>query len=432
MHGDIHQPDRTVLGNGLRIVSEQVPFLYSTTVGAIVECGSRDDPPGSEGCAHLLEHLFARRAADILRLVDDLGGVFEAATERESTVYYLRVEPEAAHEALCFLKRLLFDERHFGNDEFEREKQVVASEIAMYEADAGTSCLELSMEELWGRCVLSRPIRGTASTIGALRLTDVQEYLTRHYTADRVIVSIVAAGGAASELHEAACRLFDAVPSVESEDFGYAPPLRLLQTGYRHRQSVEPRPAIFFNLATDGLSRSHPDRVCLFGLSGLLGEGLSSRILRRLRLDEGLVYDVGTSYQLFRDVGILSISGVAGTESIGQVLDGIELEIARAMVEAMEPHEVARVRRQLRKNLLFNLEDPELRMLRLLKLEMWFRRTFHVDEEIAMIDEITATRTQELAASLFVRGSRLITVGPAIGRPDSSLANMCGAAPAHG
>src|SRR5437870_13139830 len=87
---------RTVLDNGLRLLSEEVPGMPSVTVGIWVENGSRDEEPQANGVSHFLEHLFLkgterRSAADIAEEIDASGGMRDAFTGKARTCYYARV-----------------------------------------------------------------------------------------------------------------------------------------------------------------------------------------------------------------------------------------------------------------------------------------------------------------------------------------------------
>src|SRR3989442_10247746 len=84
---------RTVLDNGLRLLSEEVPGMPSVTVGIWVENGSRDEESQENGVSHFLEHLFfkgteRRSAADIAEEIDAIGGTLDPFTGKEYTCYY--------------------------------------------------------------------------------------------------------------------------------------------------------------------------------------------------------------------------------------------------------------------------------------------------------------------------------------------------------
>src|SRR5438477_11099994 len=125
---------RTVLDNGLRLLSEEVPGMPSVTVGIWVENGSRDEEPQENGVSHFLEHLFfkgteRRTAADIAEEIDAVGGVLNAFTGKEYTCYYGKVLPDHLPLALDLLADI-FTHSRFADEEIERERSVIVQEIS--------------------------------------------------------------------------------------------------------------------------------------------------------------------------------------------------------------------------------------------------------------------------------------------------------------
>lgn len=128
---------RTVLDNGLRLLSEEIAGMPSVTVGIWVENGSRDETPQLNGISHFLEHLLfkgtARRTAgQIAQEIDAIGGALDAFTGKEYTCYYARVLNEHLPLALDLLTDI-FLYSSFPQDEIERERSVICQEIAQGE-----------------------------------------------------------------------------------------------------------------------------------------------------------------------------------------------------------------------------------------------------------------------------------------------------------
>src|SRR6186997_2018982 len=160
----------TRLPNGIRILSEELPALGSVTVGIWVENGSRYERPEQAGISHFLEHLFfkgtkRRTAAAIAEEIDAVGGVLNAFTGKEYTCYYAKVLPEHVDLALDLLADI-FTHSRFAAEEIDRERSVVIQEISQVEDTPDDYVHELFNLAFWPGHPLSRPIAGTADTVG--------------------------------------------------------------------------------------------------------------------------------------------------------------------------------------------------------------------------------------------------------------------------
>jgi len=202
----------TRLANGVRVLSEPLPDLTSTTVGIWVENGSRYERAEQAGISHFLEHLFfkgtARRtAAQIAQEIDAVGGVLNAFTGKEYTCYYAKVLREHLPLALDLLADI-FTQSTFAAEEIERERSVIVQEISQVEDTPDDYVHELFNLTFWPGHPLSRPIAGTAETVSRLGRDDFLRFLEARYRPDRVLI---AAAGALTH---------DALLAVADRQFG--------------------------------------------------------------------------------------------------------------------------------------------------------------------------------------------------------------------
>src|SRR3989475_5118202 len=159
----------TRLANGVRVLSERLPDLTSTTVGIWVENGSRYERAEQAGISHFLEHLFfkgtARRtAAQIAEEIDAVGGVLNAFTGKEYTCYYVKVLGEDLRMATDLLADI-FLESVFDSEEIDRERQVVLQEISQAEDTPDDFIHDLFNLYFWKGHPLSLPIFGSVDTV---------------------------------------------------------------------------------------------------------------------------------------------------------------------------------------------------------------------------------------------------------------------------
>src|SRR5881275_724149 len=189
----------TRLANGIRVLSERLPDLTSITVGIWVENGSRYEQPHQAGISHFLEHLFfkgteRRTAAQIAEEIDAVGGVLNAFTGKEYTCYYAKVLHEQLPLALDLLADI-FTQSRFAADEIERERTVIVQEISQVEDTPDDYVHELFNLAFWPGHPLSRPIAGTAESVGRFSRDDFLSFLDVRYRPDRILVAAAGAVG---------------------------------------------------------------------------------------------------------------------------------------------------------------------------------------------------------------------------------------------
>jgi predicted Zn-dependent peptidase len=403
---------REILPNGIRLVTENVPTFHTVTIGVLIERGSKNDPPDKKGLAHFVEHILVRKGKDILGKLDSLGGWFEAYTERECTFYYIRLLDTYLPEGFEILSQLI-NERQITDEDCEQEKSIVFNEIEIYQEDRSQISQQAIIEKMWSGHPLGTPIIGEAESIKYFTSHDVVEFLRSNYLSINMIISVVGSNISHSTIKKLVINKFKiciAVAEVEANSYIYQQ-VPIKKIGHLHINKGDNTNFVYYSIGINSLHRTHPERVVLFALSSLLGEGLNSRLFQRLRLKEGYTYDIQSSYQLFSEGGILSISGMSNCKTLSKIIHGVEIELKYLMNETATEDEIVIVKNRLKSNLIFNLENPELRMIRLAKLESWFRRTFYIEEELEMIENISTERIKNLAISLLSNGANLYTIG---------------------
>ena len=184
---------KSTLDNGLRIVSESIPYMSSVSLGIFVGTGSRSELPPEQGVSHFIEHLMfkgtqKRSARDIAEMVDDVGGQLNAATDRENTCYYIKVLPEHLGLGMDILSDMLLHSK-FADSDVEKERQVVLEEISLYEDSPDELIHDLHMNSLWPGHALGRNILGTRETIGDMSRQTIVDYTMRHYVPDNVVIA---------------------------------------------------------------------------------------------------------------------------------------------------------------------------------------------------------------------------------------------------
>jgi len=377
----------TRLPNGIRVVSEQLPDLASTTVGIWVQNGSRYEVPEKGGISHFLEHLFfkgtARRtAAQIAEEIDAVGGVLNAFTGKEYTCYYAKVLREHLPLALDLLADI-FTASSFAPEEIDRERSVIIQEISQVEDTPDDYVHELFNLAFWPGHPLSRPIAGSAQTVSALGRQDFLEFLTARYRPDRVLIA--AAGNLShDELVSVTAAKFGALTGRSMTVDG-GPPAPVAGVVV-HEKALE---QVHLCLGTPGISQTDADRYPAHLLNVALGGGMSSRLFQEIRERRGKAYTVYSFLSSYLDAGYLGVYVGTSAEWTREVVGVIRGELERVTREGLAVTELVRAKNQMKGNMLLGLETSDSRMSRLAKNEIYFGRDVPLDEVAAGIDAVS-------------------------------------------
>ncbi|HET6947366.1 MAG TPA: pitrilysin family protein [bacterium] len=410
---------KSVLGNGLRVVTERMPQVRTAAMGIWVNAGSRYEPASQHGISHFLEHLFfkgtaSRTALEIAQAADEIGGQMNAFTDREQTVFYVKVLSAHFERAVEIVADMLLHST-FAPDAIERERQVIAEEIKSYEDAPDELVQDLFAQTVWNGHPLGRPVIGTLATVNRLTRDDLVQHVHQFYRPGNVVVS-VAGDIDHAEVVEVLGRHFGRWEGAASPVAADPPrPQADLVTRLKETEQVH------LCLGTQGRAQGDEARYTLSLLDHLLGGGMSSRLFQEIREKRGLVYTITSYASSYRDGGLFVIyagmSPDAGPEVIRLTLDEVE-KMTREPVEASE---LSRAKESLKGSLMLSLESTGSRMSILARSEIYYGRQITLDELIAKVDAVTAADLQRMAAELFQpRRLSMAAIGPF--RSDGALA----------
>lgn len=393
--------NKTVLDNGIRIVSRAMPDTRSVTLGIWVENGSRHESSRQNGISHFIEHLFfkgteQRTAARIAEEMDAIGGVLNAFTAKEYTCYYAKVLDENLPLAVDLLSDI-FRHSVFDPEEIERERSVILQEISQTEDTPDDYVHDLFSLDFFRDHPLGRPICGDATTVGGLGREDFLNFVRDRYLPGRVIVS--AAGHLSHDylVNEIGGRLGGIQPStfnVQHSESSGAPSLR--SGVFQHAKALE-QAHLCFGVAA--LNQADPRRYVAYVLNTLLGGGMSSRLFQEIREKRGRVYSVYSFLSSYRDVGYLGVYAGTSLEWAEEVVELVVKEMRRLASGEVREDEVERTRNQLIGNMILGLESSDSWMSHIAKNEIYFGKAIALEEIIADVRAVTRDAVSELAAA---------------------------------
>lgn len=393
----MHQ--RTELPNGPRVISERLPSTRSLALAVYVPAGSRGESVSDWGVAHFMEHLTFKgtQALTTTRAVSDaieaLGGMCNAATDRELTVYWTRLPVREAERAVEVLAELVCRPLLRATD-IEREREIIVEEIRSYRDDPAQYVFNIFDEAFYGDTPLGREIAGDEASVERLTEEQIRSFWQRSY---RPAGLVVAAAGDIE--HERLTELVMAnfgQGSGQPDEFVAAPSLPVERLKVEQRDSAQAH----ICLGLPALPRDHPDQWTLEILNCVLGDGSSSRLFLNVREEAGLAYDVHSFQSDYADCGSLQVYAGVDPEDLGPATEAILVELARLRDELAAPAEMERARAYVSGRLELRLEESRHLASWLGVQEALHDRVMTADEALERLAAVTAEDVHALAGRL--------------------------------
>src|SRR5579875_202947 len=405
--------EKTTLANGLRIVTATLPHTRSVSINLFVGAGSRYERDEEAGISHFVELMLfkgtARRPTprEIAEAIEEVGGVMNAATDKELTVYWCKVPSAHFARALDVLADNL---RHslFQPEEIEKERAVIIEELHMVQDTPSDLVGVLIDEVMWPAQPLGRDVAGSAETVRALTRDDLRAYVARQYVPANTVLA-VAGQVTHAQVVAVAERLLGDWPAAR---FGAWFPARDGQCAPRVGLRTKRTEQVHLCLGLPGLSAVHPDRYALDVLNSILGEGMSSRLFLEVRERRGLAYDVHSYVAHFQDTGAVVISAGVEPRKLAPTIGAVLEEIERLKTEIPEA-ELHKAREFIKGRLHLRMEDTRAVASWLGGQELLRQEILTVDEVTRLLDQITVDDLRRVAEAVFRRERlNLAVVGP--------------------
>ena len=403
----------TRLPSGARIISAPMRERASVAVAVMFAVGSRYEEPERAGLAHFIEHMVFKgsdrypTAKDISEAIEGVGGVVNAATDKEATLFWAKVPVGKFPLAADVLCDMVF---HAGLDatELAKERLVVIEELRMYMDNPQDYVHTLFDEVMWPEHPLGRDTAGTEETVRSFERDDCLRYLREHYLAENLVISVAGAvdhDEVLSVLAPAVAAWGEGHPPSPPPASSPAAPPRLRFMNKRTEQAN-------LVLGTPGISYLDPDRFTVDLLNAVLGEGMSSRLFLTLREQEGLAYDVHSFTIKHRDTGALGIYLGCEPKRAGKAMAGAIRELTALAERRVGDEELTKAREYSKGRLLLQLEGTSSLCNYLGQQELLAGEILLPDEVIRRIDAVGADDVQRVARRLLDGGLRAAVIGP--------------------
>jgi predicted Zn-dependent peptidase len=390
---------KTVLDNGITVVTESITYFSTVSLGIWWKAGSRYETPANSGISHFIEHgLFkgtaTRSAYEIARAFDAIGGSINAFTGKEYTCLYARVLKKDMNIALDILSDM-YKNPLFKSDDIEKEKYVVAQEIKMVEDTPDEYIYDMFNASYFKDHPLGMTILGTEENVQGFTSGQLQAYYKEYYAPETAIITITGRVDHDDCVRKIEKFFMGVVNDGIKRDLTIPVPhkgINIYEKDLEH---------IYLCIGTGGVSQVDGRRYPMYVLNALMGGSMSSYLFQEIREQRGLVYNIYSYVSCYHDTGTFGISTSTSQEFLDEVLGLIKAEIRRIREDGITDAELSFSKEHIKGNLFISLESSETRMGRLAKNEIYFGDYIPLKETLREIDGIQKKDVNEIARDIF-------------------------------
>ena len=402
---------KTVLKNGVRILSEKLEHFRSVSLGIWVNVGSREEKAQENGISHFIEHMIfkgtqSRNSLEIAKQLDAIGGLSNAFTGKETTCFHSRVLDKHFSNLADILLDIFLNSA-FDPREMDRERQVILQEINMVEDTPDEQVHVLFNHLFWMKHPLGMSILGTGETVSGIDKESILHYIKKFYTPDRI--TIAAAGNIDHDVLLGYFQpLFESIEPTHESHPRIVPDIHGgVLCHYKETEQV--------HICLGGKAPHLSSDLRFAGaiLNTILGGSMSSRLFQEIREKRGLAYSVYSFLSGYIDTGLLGVYVGTDPKEVNSVLGLVNKEIKRILKGELSESDLAEAREHLIGGILLGAESPDSRMMRLAKNEYVFGRYVDFDEMVAQLEKVTVEDVIAIAKETFQdQAVSLVVLGP--------------------
>ncbi|MBN1930353.1 MAG: insulinase family protein [Desulfobacterales bacterium] len=402
---------KTTLENGIRIVTKNMPYVRSISMGVWVHVGARDEKLSENGLSHFIEHMIfkgtgKRSSFQIAKEFDAIGGHTNAFTTMEHTCYHAKVVDSHLTNMVDILSDIFLNSV-FDATEVEKERFVILQEIGMVEDTPDEYIHVLFGNNFWSENSLGRSILGSRENIISFNSNTIKSFFTHFYQPERIVISF-----AGKLNHDEIVDLVEPLFSSIRSSNGF--PERITPQGCPaiklHQKELE---QVHLCLGTKGISITDPQRYALSLLNTILGGNMSSRLFQEIRENRGLAYSVFSFISSHVDTGLFGVYAGIDPNKTSEAIEVIIEEMNQLKTKPVNADELHDAVEHTKGSLMLASESTDNQMVRLAQNEIHFGRHIPLLEVLAEIESVTTDEILHLAESLFQTKQMGLTVlGP--------------------
>ncbi len=403
------QYNKTLLDNGIRVISESNGYVHSAAVGVFIATGARNEDMNNHGAAHFLEHMVFKGTENkdsfqIANSLESMGGMLNAVTGEEYTCYFARIIDEHLEQAVDVLSDLVQNALLDG-DVTDTEKGVIIEEIKGVADTPSQLVVERFISDMYPGHPLGMPILGTEKSIKSMKSDQLKEYRKTNYTPGNIIAA--AAGNVDHNEFKSMVEKYFPIESAKSNN-SYLPPNGEFNRGINRTKA--PITQSHICLGFRAIAYDDDRRYAMLVLNTILSGGMSTRLFQNIREKYGFVYSVYSFPEFLYDTGYFCVYAGTDDSKTDKVIELIKNELDGLKSAPVKIEEIRSARAQWKGGALISMESMMSRMNRIAIREMYFGDYSPIEDLIKKIDSVEIEDVMSLSEDIFYEDDMVVTV----------------------
>ncbi|MBC2855891.1 MAG: pitrilysin family protein [Cetobacterium sp.] len=387
------------LKNGIPVLMENIDSIKTVSLGYFVSTGAKHELEHEHGVSHFLEHMMfkgteTRSAKAISEEIDNVGGMVNAYTGRESTAYYVQMISDKVSIGIDILSDMFLNST-FTVDNINKERNVIIEEIRMYddipEEKVHEENVRFAIEGIQGKNVL-----GSIESLKGIDRKVLTSYFNQRYIPENIVISVAGNIDADAVFNQ----LNETIGNLEKEkvhrEYDGA---MVVKNGKNIIKQETNQVHLCFN--TLGVSNSDKDRYSVGIISSVIGGNMSSRLFQKIREERGLAYSIYAYSSSFEEGGLFTVYAGTTHEDYKEVLELIQEEFKDIRENGITEYELQKSKNQFLSMFIFGLESSKGKMTRMANSYMLYGRIKPIEEAIKEIEGITVEDIKLAARKIF-------------------------------
>ncbi len=389
--------NKTNLPQGITVISENIPYVRSFSLGFWFNVGSRDENISQNGITHFIEHMLfkgteKRTAGKIANEIESYGGYLNAFTSKEQTCYYGRGLSNHLEKTFDVLADMV-QNATFKKNEIKKEAGVILDELYDIEDSPEELIFDKLEEIIYKDNSLSYPIIGTENNIKTFSQQDMFDFINHKYGFDRLLIS---ASGNID--HNELLRLVD---KYLKKDLGKSNIIRNQNEPFKKKGEEffidKEIQQVHTIIGKPVYGYKSEKRITCNLLTQILGEGSSSRLFQAIRERNGITYQINSFLNSYYDVSSFGVYFSTNIKYAEKALGMVKKEFRKLREKKVSERELKKAKESLKGGFLLSLESTSNRMIRMAQSELYFGKIVTVEEVIEKIDSVTADEILEMS-----------------------------------
>jgi predicted Zn-dependent peptidase len=418
-------PIQRELIGGLRVIVEPLPHTYSASICCMVAVGSAYEQAAQSGMAHFVEHMLFRgtpqrpSSKELVETIEGVGGIIDAYTSLESTVYSAKVAHVHVYRALDVLADML-QHSLFRKADVEKERRVIIEEISQT-ADTPAELVHLlSDAAVWGDQPVGRDIAGSVATVQQFQRDELHAYWQSHYTRENMVISI--AGNV--DVDAVLAYVAQAFADLPATGTGVCVPTSAAQPGPQVQVQALESEQVHFCLAMPGLSMYDPAKRAMMVFDAIVGGNSTSRLFQEIREERALAYTIGSYSREYVDAGKWVVSASVDADAIEETIQAV-MDVLRAVrQQGVTAAELEQVKEQVKGGIWLSLEDSMSIALRNGSHLLRYGHVIAVDDVVAEVARLHLDDVMQVAERILDAGHMHLTLIGPVRTTDTLLAQL--------